>query len=71
VNETGFPVQPYTPDPPECKEDFALQDDGKVAWLQRRNVEAAPVAVAWASPAEPWAHVVARDVAIGGVPIGA
>lgn len=51
-------------------EDFALQDDGKVAWLQRRNVEAARVAVAWASPAEPWAHVVARDVAIGGVPIG-
>ena len=50
--------------------DFALQDDGKVAWLQRRHVERGPGALAWASPAEPWAHVVARDVPIGGVPIG-
>jgi hypothetical protein len=50
--------------------DFAVQDDGKVAWLQRRHVNSGPGALAWASGAEPWAHVVARDVPVGGVPIG-
>jgi hypothetical protein len=50
--------------------DYAVQDDGKVAWIERRNVEFGPGTLAWASPAEPWKHVIATDLPTAGLPIG-
>jgi hypothetical protein len=50
--------------------DLAVQEDGKVAWLERPLRVGARPELYWASPAEPRPHLVAQDAALDRLRIG-